>query len=64
LLELENIAVATHTAIIEKLSSAKMAALLASVITVEARHAAILATQISSNLSLALDNPQQALVTQ
>ena len=64
LLELENIAVATHTAIIEKLSSAKIAALIASVITVEARHAAILATQISSNLSLALDNPEQALVTQ
>ena len=64
LLELENIAVATHTAIIEKLSSAKIAALIASVVTVEARHAAILATQISSNLSLALDNPEQALVSQ
>lgn len=64
LLELENTAVATHIAIVEKLSSPKSAALIASVINVEARHAAILATQISSNLSLALDNPTQSLVSQ
>ena len=64
LLELENTAVATHTAIIERLSSAKNAALLASITTVEARHAAMLATLISTDLDLALENPAQALVTQ
>ena len=64
LLELENTAVATHTAIIERLSSAKNAALLASITTVEARHAAMLATLISTDLDLALENLAQALVTQ
>ncbi len=64
LLELENTAVATHTAIIERLSSAKHTALLASITTVEARHAAMLATLISTDLDLALENPAQALVTQ
>ena len=64
LLELENTAIATHTAIIESLSSAKNAALLASITTVEARHAAMLATLISTDLDLALENPAQALVTQ
>ena len=64
LLELENTAIATHTAIIERLTSAKNAALLASITTVEARHAAMLATRISTDLDLALENPAQALVTQ
>ena len=62
LLEIENILVATHTAILERLESAVAAGLIASVITVEARHAAILATLISGDLSLALDNNTQALV--
>ena len=64
LLELENTAIATHTAIIEKLASAKNAALLASITTVEARHAAMLATRISTNLDLALENTAQSLATQ
>ena len=64
LLELENTAIATHTAIIEKLSSAKRAALLASITVVEARHAAMLATRISTSLDLALENPVQSVVSQ
>lgn len=62
LLELENTAIATHTAIIAKLESAKHASLLASITTVEARHAAMLATRISTNLNLALENTAQSLV--
>lgn len=64
LLELENTAIATHTAIIERLTSAKHAALLASITTVEARHAAMLASLTSTNLDLALENTAQSLVTQ
>jgi rubrerythrin len=64
LLELENTAIATHTAIIERLVSAKHAALLASITTVEARHAAMLASLTSTNLDLALENTAQSLVTQ
>ena len=64
LLELENTTIATHTAIIERLASAKNAALLASITTVEARHAAMLATLISTDLDLALENPAKTLVTQ
>ena len=64
LLELENTAIATHTAIIERLTSAKHAALLASITTVEARHAAMLASLMSANLDLALENTAQSLVTQ
>ncbi len=64
LLELENTAIATHTAIIERLASAKHAALLASITTVEARHAAMLASLMSANLDLALENTAQSLVTQ
>jgi hypothetical protein len=64
LLELENTAIATHTAIIERLESAKHAALLASITTVEARHAAMLASLTSTNLDLALENTAQSLVTQ
>ena len=62
LLEVENTLVTTHTSILERLESAATAGLIASVITVEARHAAILATLISGDLSLALDNNTQALV--
>ncbi len=64
LLELENTTIATHTAIIERLTSAKHAALLASITTVEARHAAMLASLTSTNLDLALENTAQSLVTQ
>jgi rubrerythrin len=64
LLELENTAIATHTAIIARLTSAKHAALLASITTVEARHAAMLASLTSTNLDLALENSAQSLVTQ
>lgn len=64
LLELENTAIATHTVIISRLTSAKNAALLASITTVEARHAAMLATRISANLDLALENTAQSLVAQ
>ena len=64
LLELENTAIATHTAIIERLTSAKHAALLASITTIEARHAAMLASLMSANLDLALENTAQSLVTQ
>lgn len=61
LLELENMAISTHIALIEKIESAKRAALLGSIVMVEARHAAMLASLISNNLSLALDNSTQAL---
>ena len=62
LLELENTAIATHTAVIAKLASPQNAALLGSITTVEARHAAMLATRISTNLDLALKNTAQSLV--
>jgi rubrerythrin len=64
LLDLENTAIATHTAIIGRLSSAKHAALLASITTVESRHAAMLASLTSTSLDLALENTAQSLVTQ
>jgi hypothetical protein len=64
LLELENTAIATHTTIISRLTSAKNASLLASITTIEARHAAMLATRISTSLDLALENTAQSLVTQ
>ncbi len=64
LLELENTAIATHTAIISKLTSATNAAILASITMVEARHAAMLATRITTNLDLALENTAQSLVAQ
>jgi len=38
--------------------------LLASITTVEARHAAMLASLTSTNLDLALENTAQSLVTQ
>ena len=62
LLEIENTMIASHTKAIETIESAKVAALLASMITVEARHAAILASQATTNLSAALDNNTTALV--
>jgi hypothetical protein len=62
LLEIENIMVASHTKAIETIESAKIAALIASIITVEARHAAILASQTTTNISTALDNNTSALV--
>lgn len=62
LLEIENTMIASHTKAIETIESAKVAALLASMITVEARHAAILASQTTTNLSAALDNNTTALV--
>jgi len=62
LLEIENIIVASHTKAIETIESAKIAALIASIITVEARHAAILASQTTTNISTALDNNTSALV--
>ena len=48
LLEIENIMIASHTKAIETIESAKIAALIASIITVEARHAAILASQTTT----------------
>ena len=62
LLEIENIMIASHTKAIETIDSAKVAALVASMITVEARHAAILASQATTNISTALDNNASALV--
>lgn len=62
LLEIENTMIASHNKAIETIESAKVAALLASMITVEARHAAILASQTTTNLSAALDNNTTALV--
>jgi len=62
LLEIENIMIASHTKAIETIESAKIAALVASIITVEARHAAILASQTTTNISTALDNNTSALV--
>lgn len=62
LLEIENTMIASHTKAIETLESAKNAALVASIIMVEARHAAILAGQTTSNISDALDNTSVALV--
>ncbi|MBM3806029.1 MAG: ferritin-like domain-containing protein [Actinobacteria bacterium] len=62
LLDLENTAVATHSAIVERIESPKAASLIASVVMIEARHAAIISTLISTNLGQALDNPAQALV--
>lgn len=62
LLEIENTLVATHAKTIESIESAKVAALMASIVTVEARHAAILATLTTSDLSAALDNKAIALV--
>ena len=62
LLEIENIMIASHTKAIETIESAKVAALVASIITVEARHAAILASQTTTNISTALDNNTSALV--
>jgi hypothetical protein len=62
LLEIENTMIASHTKAIETIESAKVAALIASIITVEARHAAILASQTTTNISMALDNNTSALV--
>ena len=62
LLEIENIMIASHTKAIETIESAKAAALVASIITVEARHAAILASQTTTNIPTALDNNATALV--
>ena len=62
LLEIENIMIVSHTKAIETIESAKVAALVASMITVEARHAAILASQATTNISTALDNNASALV--
>ena len=62
LLEIENTMIASHTKAIETIESAKVAALVASMITVEARHAAILASQATTNISTALDNNASALV--
>ncbi len=61
LLEIENIMIASHTKAIETIESAKIAALIASIIIVEARHAAILASQTTTNISTALDNNTSAL---
>ena len=62
LLQIENSLITTHTKSIESIESAKVAAVIASMITIEARHAAILATMTSTNLSLALDNKESVLV--
>jgi len=62
LLQIENALVTTHTKSIESIESAKVSALIASIVTIEARHAAILATMTSTNLSLALDNSESVLV--
>ncbi len=62
LLEIENTMISSHTKAIETIESAKVAALIASIITVEARHAAILASQTTTNISTALDNNTSALV--
>ncbi len=62
LLEIENTMIASHSKAIETIESAQVAALVASMITVEARHAAILAGQATTNVATALDNNATALV--
>ncbi len=58
---LENILVATHTDILSSLEGLDGATLVASIITVEARHAAVFGTLPNANLSSALNNTATSL---
>ncbi|MFM9084970.1 MAG: ferritin-like domain-containing protein [Acidimicrobiia bacterium] len=53
--ELENVLAATHTALVGRLESTDAAALVASIVTTEARHAAVLAELAGAGLDAALD---------
>jgi len=57
----ENTMVATHTDILSSLEGLDGATLVASIITVEARHAAVFGTLPNSNLNSALDNTASSL---
>jgi hypothetical protein len=57
----ENTMVATHTDILSSLEGLDGATLVASIITVEARHAAVFGTLPSSNLSNALNSAATSL---
>jgi len=58
---LENILVATHTDILSSLEGLDGVTLVASIITVEARHAAVFGTLPNANLSSALNNTASSL---
>lgn len=59
---LENTLAATHTDILSRLEGTNGAELVASIITVEARHAAVFGTLPTLSLSSALDNPAGSLL--
>ncbi len=59
---LENTLAATHTDILSRLEGTNGAELVASIITVEARHAAVFGTLPTLSLSSALDNPAVSLL--
>jgi hypothetical protein len=58
---LENTLVATHTDILSKLDNHDAAVLVASIITVEARHAAVFGVLPTMNLASALDNTASSI---
>jgi len=58
---LENTLVATHTDILSKLENHDAAVLVASIITVEARHAAVFGVLPNLNLASALDNTASSI---
>ena len=58
---LENTLVATHTDILSNLENHDAATLVASIITVEARHAAVFGVLPTLNLSSALDNTASSI---
>jgi hypothetical protein len=58
---LENTLVATHTDILAKLENHDAAVLVASIITVEARHAAVFGVLPNLNLASALDNTASSI---
>ena len=58
---IENVMVATHTDILSSLQGLDGATLIASIITVEARHAAVFGTLPSANLSSALNSAASSL---
>lgn len=59
--ELENVLAATHTALVGRLESVDAAALVASIVTTEARHAAVLAGLANAGLDAALDASAEPL---
>jgi hypothetical protein len=59
--ELENVLAATHTAVVGSLESTDAAALVASIVTTESRHAAVLAELAGDDLDAALDRAAEPL---